>query len=85
MYSTSDLRLKEVVNVLDGRRLGPIADVELNLDEGRITALVLPGDGRFLGLFGKEHEIIVRWEEIRRVGEDVILVELPPSPPREKR
>lgn len=76
MVRTSDMRVREVVNIVDGRRLGVIDDVEIDLDNGRITAIVIPGGGRFLGFFGKNDEYIVPWEKIRRIGVDTILVEL---------
>ncbi|MGI6491535.1 MAG: YlmC/YmxH family sporulation protein [Peptococcaceae bacterium] len=80
MVKISDLRLREIVNIMDGRRLGMIKDIEIDMDEGRITAFILPGDGgggKFLGLFGREEEIIVPWEKIKKIGMDVILVEVP--------
>ena len=75
--STSDLKSKEVVNVLDGKRLGPICDIEIDLESGRLTALVVPGHGRFLGLFGRGDDIVIPWERIQKIGLDVILVETP--------
>ena len=50
MPKSSDFRTKEVINIRDGRRLGSIVDMEFNLQEGRITAIVVPGASRFLGL-----------------------------------
>jgi YlmC/YmxH family sporulation protein len=73
----SDLRLRDVVNILDGRRLGVVNDLELDLVSGRILALVVPGPGRFLGLFGRDSDYIIPWERIRKIGSDVILVEMP--------
>ena len=35
MLKTSDLKLKEVVNVLDGKRLGGITDIEIDIETGR--------------------------------------------------
>jgi YlmC/YmxH family sporulation protein len=60
----SDLRAREVVNVVDGRRLGLIKDIEVDMEEGKITAIILPGDGggRFLGFFAKDEEIVVPWK-----------------------
>jgi YlmC/YmxH family sporulation protein len=73
---TSELRVKDVVNVLDGRRLGAISDLELDLDTGRVTALVVPGPGRILGLFGRDQDLVVPWSQVRKIGVDVILVEV---------
>ncbi|SHE38228.1 sporulation protein, YlmC/YmxH family [Caldanaerobius fijiensis DSM 17918] len=75
MVSTTDLSQKEVVNVLDGRRLGFISDIEINLEEGRIEALVLPGQAKFLGFFGKENEKVIPWSDVKKIGRDVILVQ----------
>jgi len=75
MLKTSDLKLKEVVNILDGRRLGTITDVEIDIDTGKLTAIVVPGQARFLGLFGRNEDIVIQWEKINKIGLDVILVE----------
>lgn len=77
MIKISELRMREVVNVVDGRRLGPIKDIDIDLEAGRIAALILPGQGRFLGLFGKEDELVVPWDKIKKIGLDIILVEVP--------
>jgi len=73
----SDLRLRDVVNIVDGRRLGVIADLEIDLENGRIRALVVPGPSSFWGLFGKDSDYVIPWERIKKIGEDVILVEMP--------
>lgn len=82
MAKVSDLRLREVINISDGRRLGLIKDIDIDLDEGRIGAIILPGmgGGRFLGFLGREEEIIVPWDRIRKIGMDVILVEINTTP-----
>ncbi len=80
MVKTSELRIKEVVNLKDGRRLGAISDLELDLQSGRVVALVLPAAGRWLGVFGRDHDIVVPWDRIRKFGQDVILVELEDEP-----
>ncbi|MHB1611008.1 MAG: YlmC/YmxH family sporulation protein [Sulfobacillus sp.] len=76
MVKTSELRTKDVVNVTDGRRLGFIGDLELDLEQGRIKAMVILGTGRFLGLLGRERDTVIEWSHIRKIGHDVILVEL---------
>ncbi len=72
---TSDLKMKEVINVIDGKRLGTITDIEIDIDTGRLTAIVVPGAGKFLGLFGRNEDVVIPWEKINKIGSDVILVE----------
>lgn len=76
MVKLSELRLKDVVNLIDGRRVGLIGDFELELDTGRVTALVIPGSGRILGLLGRERDLVIPWGQVKRIGTDVILVEV---------
>jgi len=70
----SDFQIKDVVNVSDGKRLGNIGDIEINLTTGRIEAVVITGNGRVLGFFGKDEEIVIPWKNIIKIGQDVILV-----------
>ncbi|WP_066634819.1 YlmC/YmxH family sporulation protein [Desulfolucanica intricata] len=77
MVKISDLKAREIVNIVDGRRLGVIKDIDIDLEEGRISALILPGvQGKILGFFGREEELIIPWDKIKKIGVDVILVEL---------
>lgn len=76
MNRSSDFRQKEVINVNDGRRLGFVSDVEIDLEQGKIEAIVLPGVARLFGLLGKDSEFVIPWEKIVRIGEDIILVDL---------
>lgn len=71
------LKYKEVVSVADGGRFGFVGDVEIDLRDGKIQALLIPGRLRLFGLLGREKERRIPWESIRRFGEDIILVEEP--------
>ena len=86
--NSEDFREKEVVNVSDGRRLGCVGEVEFNVCDGCLTAIVIPLGGGFLGIGGKDR-LVIPWEKIQCIGEDVILVNcdglLPPPPPRKKK
>ena len=75
----TDLRCKEVINVTDGLRLGFVSDVEILLPEGKVLARVVPGPCRFFGLFGRKDDFVIPWNCIRRIGSDIILVELEPD------
>ena len=77
-----DMRLKEVINVNDGARLGYVSDLEFRLPEGQILGAVVQTPGRFFGLFGRGEEFFIPWEAIRQMGDDIILIERSvPRPP----
>lgn len=74
MVKISDFQIKDVVNVFDGKRLGNVGDIDINLSTGKIDAVVVGGTGKVLGIFGKEDNIVIPWKNILKIGEDVILV-----------
>jgi len=76
MTRYSKLRQKEVVNILDGSRLGFICDLILDACTGKICAIVVPGPSRFAFLFKGDRDTVIPWKNIRKIGEDVILVEM---------
>jgi len=76
MLKISELRNREVVNVVDGKKLGTICDLDVDLENGRVTAIVVPSGGRFCSLFGGGKDYIIPWESIVKIGVDTILVEL---------
>ena len=69
----NDLRDKEVINICDGRRLGYVDDVEVDIVNGRLIAIIVPCEGKFLS-FGKGRDVVVPWERIEKIGDDTILV-----------
>lgn len=73
----SDLRLLDIVNVKDGRRLGPIKDLDLDLERGVVKSIIVAGPARSWGLFGngKSEDFIVPWDRVKKIGVDVILVD----------
>lgn len=74
MVKISDFQIKDVVNVFDGKRLGNIGDIDINLNTGKIDAVVIGGAGKVLGIFGRDDQIVIPWKNIIKIGEDVILV-----------
>lgn len=71
-----DLRSKEVVNIIDGRKLGKIVDIVLDTCCAKITGIVVPGDKKLFNF--KNEDLFIPWRNIRKIGDDVILVELIP-------
>lgn len=66
---------KEVINIIDGKRLGYVQDVEADFETGEITAIVVQGGGNVFAIRGKR-DTVIPWKQIRRIGEDIILVEV---------
>ena len=74
-----ELREKEVVNVCDGERLGHICDVDFEERTGRICSLIIPGPCKVFGIIGRDSEYIIPYECVKRIGADVVLVEVEAS------
>ncbi|UUZ96079.1 YlmC/YmxH family sporulation protein [Paenibacillus sp. P25] len=72
----SDFQTKDVINIVDGKRLGQVSDLELDLRNGRIEAIVVPNSPRFFGLFGASTDVVIPWKNIVKIGMDVVLVKL---------
>ena len=66
---------KEVINLNDGKRLGYVQDVEADFESGEITAIVVPGTPKLFSV-GNKNDIVIPWSKIKRIGEDIILVEM---------
>ena len=73
--SINELRSKEVINVSDGARLGYVSDVEIDLESGKLLSLIVPGGYRLMGLLGREEDFVIKWENIRKIGDDVIIID----------
>ena len=71
-----DFKHKEVININDGRRLGFVQDVTANLETGIITSIIVPGNAKLFNLFSSNNDIIIPWDKIKCIGEDIILVEI---------
>lgn len=74
----SKLGGKEIVNLNDGGRLGVIADSDLVIDEksGKIRALLVPDRKASFALFANKTEIEIPWSSIRKIGNDMIIIDM---------
>ena len=73
----SDFQTKDVINIVDGRKLGQVSDLELDLRQGRIDAIVVPSYTKFFGLFGGGGaDVVIPWRNIVKIGTDVVLVRM---------
>jgi len=73
-WHVTELRCKEVINEVNGERLGFVGDVLIDCESGQVLKLVVFGRSRGFGLLGREEDIHIPWEDVRVIGDDTILV-----------
>lgn len=77
-----ELKQKEVVNLCDGKRLGRVCDVVFTYPEGKVQGIVVPGGRGFR--WGKA-DMFIDLKNIKKIGVDVVLVEIKSAPKQEKK
>lgn len=71
-----DLLDKDIINIKNGENIGRFTDVEVDVRRGRVVAFYIEEGTKILSFLGKTRSKRVRWEDIIRVGVDVIVVNL---------
>ena len=71
-----DLRCKEVVNLVDGRKLGHIVDVAISLSNAQILGIIVPGEQSFWNMIKPCDPLFIPWGQVCKIGEDAIFVEI---------
>ena len=74
--TVTELRYKEVINVCSGHRLGYVSDIQVNVRNGHVVAIIVPGPCKFFGFFGRDDDYIIPWECINQIGDDLILISI---------
>jgi YlmC/YmxH family sporulation protein len=72
----SDLQSKDVISIIDGKKIGSIIDINIEEESGKIASLVVEPTHFFLNVFSAHQEFEVQWSDIEKIGEDVILVKM---------
>ena len=70
-----DFRQKEVINITNGKVLGFVIDVDAELTNGAIKSIVVAQAGKLIKSIGGKNNITIPWNNVKLIGEDVILVE----------
>ena len=74
LHSLNAMRNMEVIDILTGSKIGYISDFKIDCDTNKIVSLILPGEIK--SWFSKDDNIEVKWEDIVKIGTDVILVKV---------
>ena len=71
----SELQRKDIINVKDGRIVGRIIDAEIKESDGALQSLIVEKSKYMRNFFNNESDITIRFEQIKKLGSDVILIE----------
>jgi YlmC/YmxH family sporulation protein len=71
-----DFKQKEVININDGKIVGFVVDVNADFQNGEINSIIVAQTGKLLGNILGKNNITIPWDKIKKIGEDVILVEI---------
>ena len=74
METFTELQKKEVINADDGTRLGFVSNIDIDLEKGVITAIRIPASSKVFNMFGKREDHIIEWNRIKKIGDDIILI-----------
>lgn len=55
---------------------GYVQDVTADLNTGVITSIIVPGNTKIFNIFSGKDDIVIPWEKIKCIGEEIILVEI---------
>ncbi|NPV92256.1 MAG: YlmC/YmxH family sporulation protein [Firmicutes bacterium] len=74
----SELVGKQIINLYDGGRLGTVgeSDLVIDLESGQIRSLILPSRSNLVSFWGDQQQMIIPWEAVRKVGTEVIIVDI---------
>ncbi|WP_328820835.1 YlmC/YmxH family sporulation protein [Peribacillus faecalis] len=71
----SEFQMKDIVSLSNGRKLGNIHDLEIDLQTGQIYAIFVVNGSRWRSMFQKDEEVRIPWSRIKRIGTDIIFVD----------
>ncbi len=73
LYSLGNLRSMEIIDINTGTKLGFIKDLKIDCDEYKIISIILPSQK--MSWFGKSDDIEIPWENVKKIGVDVLLID----------
>ena len=72
----SELQKKDIVNIKDGKKIGKIVDVEFDQNSGYMLKFIIEEYHFVKSLFRTTGEITIKFSQIKKLGEDVILIDI---------
>lgn len=72
----SELKTKSVINLKDCKCLGKIGDLEFDECSGQICKIIITGNNKFWSFFNTEPEYVICYKDIKKIGPDIIIVDI---------
>lgn len=72
----SELQKKDIINIKDGKKVGRIIDVEVDTNNGYLIHFVIERAHYIRSIFSSTDDICVKFTQIKKLGEDVILIDI---------
>lgn len=76
MIKLSELQRKNIINIRDGKIVGKITDVEVDPTSGVLIKLIIEKAHLVRNIFSSDEDITIKFTQIKKLGEDVILIDL---------
>lgn len=71
----TELQDKEIVDIVTGKVIGNIIDILLD-NNGTLESFIVEKNKFLISLFTSKSEVEVKWKQVEKIGEDIILVRL---------
>ncbi len=72
----SELQRKDIINLNTGKKIGRIIDIELDKNNGQMLNMIVETTKLFRNMFNSERDVNIQFDQIKKLGEDVILVDI---------
>ena len=72
----SELQRKDIVNINDGRIIGRVIHADISEKDGSLICLVIEKSKYLRNIFSTESEVTIKFDQIKKLGSDVILIEI---------
>lgn len=72
----SELAKKDIINIKDGKKIGKIVDVEFDINNGYMIRFIIESSNIIKSIFSSGDELTIKFSQIKKLGEDVILIDI---------
>lgn len=72
----TELEKKDIIDIKTGKKIGKIVDLELDINDGYLIHFIIESNHFIKNLFNNTTELNIKFSQIKKLGEDVILIDI---------